>query len=220
MRGMNNVSSGFLGIEKKFYDTSTSTSTPSTASALTGGECDPAEGTLSAPAQGDGPSDRDGKKILITSVQVNGIVFHAPINSTNSGTAAPQGYFIALVLDTQTNGAQLNSEDVFVNPSANVTLNAHPLRNMLQSSRFRVLKKWVLKPEVSPYSFDGTNWSTAGMELPFECYLKTNIEANFTAGVTADVSNVVDNSLHVVAFADNPDITPVMRYNARIRFVG
>lgn len=222
----NQRSAGFLGIETKFYDTGLAPLNIAAVRDWSSSEFDPAGlGCISAPAQGDGPSDRDGKKCVIKSVQIQGNI----TGSTWEAFANPLAgcaVFVALVLDTQTNGAQLSSEQVYTNPAdADLTI-ADPLRNMQYSSRFRVLKTWDLnldaktmsESQVGPVSqFSGT-----GRHAEFSCYLDgLNIPVNFT-GTTSVVANVVDNSLHLIANAANANLgwAPAISYNARIRFQG
>jgi len=219
LRASNVRIGGFLGIENKFYDTSlTAALTASTNWA--GAEHDPA-GVLciSAPAQGDGESNRDGKKINITSAHVTGTIYCAAQANQTASDAAPV-VFIALVLDMQTNGAQLNSEDVYTNPLGNSIANVNPLRNLQYSKRFKVLKTKTLQLPVPSITYDGTNIEQSGFVRSFRMDIsKMALPVTFTA-TTAGVANVVDNSLHIIAVATNIDMAPAISYNARIRFVG
>ena len=119
--GLVNVrTGGLLGVETKFLDMAISAVAIPAPTDASGGELDPTgsgcTGCLSAPAQGDTASSRDGFKISMKSIQIEGAIYIAPqINQTIQD--AMSYFFVALVLDTQTNGAQLNSEDVFTNPS-------------------------------------------------------------------------------------------------------
>lgn len=116
-RRRNLRTAGYVGIEKKFYDTGYNAAIVAPTDA-TGGEADPATVlTVSAPAQGDGEQNRDGKKIVAKYLEIKGTVRAA---ATINQTVGPQRtqVFVAVVLDTQTNAAQLNSEDVFKNQNA------------------------------------------------------------------------------------------------------
>jgi len=139
---------GVLGIETKFFDASVTGTAIVSGTDASGAECDPATILcLNAPAQGDGPSSRDGQKISMKSIFVTGVLSSATQTSVSSLDALPI-YYIALVLDTQTNGGTatgLNSEEVFVNNAAAGVLAANPLRNMSNTQRFKVLKQLVLR---------------------------------------------------------------------------
>jgi len=221
---LNRRTAGFLGIEKKFYDTAlTATAIPAPTDS-TGGEFDPsATSMISTPAQGDTEQNRDGKRIVIKSVQVSGSVT-APAQTALAGVAtSPQTeIFVALVLDQQTNGAQLNSEDVYKNLSAAAGNATNPLRNLLFASRFRVLKEWCLKlvPQLAVNNAAAGSVSIGASRAEFDCFIPLDLNVNFNAGTTASIANVIDNSLHIIAFASSVDMAPVIAYNARIRFMG
>lgn len=215
----NAATAGFLGIEKKFYDTKLADTAISVATDCTGGVEDPsASSMISTPAQGDGEQNRDGKRIVIDSLILKGHV-------SNSGTAseavngAPTKVFVAVVLDTQSNGAQMTSETCFKNLAATATHNADVMKNLLSGKRFRILKSQVYDlTQTGAFAANATFGANA-IARTFDWYIpfKGGLPVNFNAGTTSDIANVVDNSLHVVAFATLPaDIG----YNARIRFQG
>lgn len=216
-RAANLRTGGFLGIEKKFYDTAINEIAIASGTTWAGGENDPATvNTISAPAQGDGESNRDGRKIVVTDVYVSGTVLHVK-EADQTAADTPPETLVALVLDTQSNGAQLNAEDVYSNPSANANLAAHPLRNLQYSSRFKVLATALVIPEPPPMTYDGTNIEQAGQRTGFVFKKKLNMPVTFNS-TTAGISNVVDNSLHIIALSS--DARQKLSYNARIRFMG
>lgn len=211
---------GFLGIELKYLNyarTALALTAPTDAS---GGEIDPATAlALNAIAQGDGEQQRDGKQVNIKSCYITGVVdVPATVNQTTAKSIPT--VFVALVLDKQTNGAQLSSELVFENPSGAATTAANPLRNMQYTSRFDVLDSVCVELEQPQVAYDGTNLETAGSRAPFKLSWTGDLMTQFT-GTSATVSVIQDNSLHLIAFA-GPDISaaPVISYNSRVRFVG
>jgi hypothetical protein len=176
---------------------------------------------ISAPAQGDGEQNRDGKKMVITAVHVKGQIRRlAQTNQTSVPTS--NAAVVALVLDTQSNGAQINSEDVYEASPGGVASVTMAQRNMQYSSRFKVLKYKRIAFDAPNMAYDGTNIEVGGQTRNFKFDLsKCKIPVNFTS-TTEGLSNVTDNSLHVIAFADvstAPD-TLQISYNSRIRFVG
>jgi len=221
---LNRRTAGFLGIEKKFYDTMLVATALGADTGMAGGEYDPsATSMISTPAQGDTEQNRDGKRIVIKSVQVRGIVTTDGLTAqANLSSATACETFVALVLDTQTNGAQLNSEDVYKNLQAQASGVAQPLRNLLFANRFRVLKEWqmTLKPSVASNNASAATISVNGDLQEFEAFIPLDLNVNFNSGTTASVANVIDNSLHIIAFASSTAMTPKISYNARIRFMG
>jgi len=213
---------GLLGVETKYFDTSLASSQINLVADCTSGEQDPATVLcLNGVPQGDTASSRDGFKIAMKSIQIDGIV---RLDAQANQTAADQVpyVFIALVLDTQTNGAQLNSEDVFSNPAADSQLAACPLRNMSYTERFKVLKiKKARAPQV-PMTYDGTNIEQQGTQIPFSMFVKLGgLQTKFQSGTTTGyVGTIVDNSLHLIAYVNNSALIPVISYNARLRYIG
>lgn len=216
---MNRRQGGFLAIEKKFYDTTLTATTINAPTDSTTGEYDPSvTSMISTPAQGDGEQNRDGKQIIAKYVQLKGAITLTPqLNQTalDAGTRV----FVALVLDTQSNGAQAQSEQVFKNLGAAAPLAASPLRNLENGARFKILKSETCHLIAKTASWDGTNIEVAGDNYTLDWYVPlNNLKINFNSGTTASIANVLDNSLHVMAFATVADCA--IQYNARMRFVG
>lgn len=221
-RSRNLRTGGYLGIERKFLDTYASNLTVNAPTDCSSGEMQPeggCTGCLSAPAQGDGESNRDGRKILIKSCWVEGLITSSVLHD-QADVAPAATIFIALVGDCQTNGATIVSEQVFTNPNDTAATNAFPLRNLEYSSRYRVLAHKTIQMGPPFSGTDGTNTLSLGCNpRRFTLAWKGNVPVNFT-NTTADVANVADNSLHIIAFATNTNYVPLISYNARVRFVG
>jgi len=220
LRRRNVRTAGFLGIESKFADTAVSATAIVSDSAAQSGELDPGTvNCLNAVAQGDGESQRDGKNYLVKSLFIRGQVqFPKTINLTAAIDCKP--IFLAVVLDTQTNAAQLNSEDVFKNAIATGAGGSCVMRNLQYSKRFKVLWSKVLTCPPPPITYDGTNIEQGGTARPFAVNLPNlNIRVE-TKGTSANVTDIVDNSIHVIGFSAGASGAPTIDYFSRIRFVG
>lgn len=226
MRRRNVRTAGYLGIELKFLDTGASSVALGAPTDASGGEIQPEFGCtscLSAPAQGDGESNRDGRKIVIKSMLVNGAVLSGTLNDQADAINAPQ-IFVALVLDKQANGATIVSEQVFTNPNDSAAVNAGLFRNLEYAQRYQVVDSAVLQLGPFTGATDGANTSTWRCPVvPFKLSWNGNLPVEFT-GTTADVANVTNYAFHVIAFATNllgaGSVAPLISYNARCRFVG
>ncbi len=212
---------GFTGIELKFLDSSLVGSAITAPTDATGGEHDPATLlALNSIAQGDGEENRDGRRATMKSIYVTGQV---RLNQQGTQTSLPGSghYFIALVADTQTNGAQLNSEDVFKNEAANAVLAANPYRNLQNSTRFKVLDSVMIhRPMPSTGQDAAGTYDIAGDKLPWKLSKKFADQRILFSGTTGVVANITDYSLHIIAFASDVDGVPTLDYNSRLRFVG
>ncbi len=204
---------GFVGIEKKFLD---GTFQVAIVATVAGSEMDPpgagaqtAPGTLSAIAQGDGESNRDGRKCTLTSLHLKGDVTLSPTSSDGTGKIVR----VMIVWDKQTNGAQFNAEDVFLS-NTNVE---YSFRNLQFIKRFAILKDqtFVLVPQAA--SGDGTTGENVGDIKKFNWNFNFRIPQIYK-GTTAVIANITDNSLHIMAFANATGT--VLSYASRVRFFG
>lgn len=204
---------GLLGVEHKYYDLERDAAI---VGSVAGAEQDPATiNCLNAMAQGDGAQNREGRKIKINAVHLQGHVLFADQDISTPGTNPYVRIF--LVLDTQTNATQMNSEDLLQDPS-DADLDACAFRNLEYSGRFRVLKEVYVKKPMAPSVWDGTSSLVAGTLTPFEMHVKCNIVTHFVSS-TPSVADISDNSLHVIAVGTN-GISATLRYISRVRFFG
>lgn len=209
---------GFLGIEYKFVDqTKGATLLVATNS---GAEIDPATNNcLNAVPVGDTESARDGRKYTITGCHIRGVLYRQNRNGQTEGGDA-NFVTLALVLDTQTNGAQAQSEEVFTIPSGGVA--SLPFQNLQNSQRFKVLWKRTIVVPAGNIAYDGTDMEAAGTAVPFSIDKPLKTIVNCT-GTGATVADIADNSLHLIAFADVSAANAngiEIKYNSRVRFVG
>lgn len=206
-----------LTAEPKFYDTNFASAAIASNATFASLSINPSASSLiSTPVVGDSESNRDGKKIIITQVEIKGnLLKPAQVNQT----AADNGEtcWVALILDTQTNGTACASTDVF-KPIAAQAEYMQPFRNLLLGGRFRILKMKRYTFNNAVLCWDGTNMEQSGITKSFKIFKKMRLPVNFNAGTTADVANVTDNSLHVMAWS-SLGLTNI-GYSARIRFIG
>lgn len=227
-RSRNLRTGGFLGIELKFLDCAWNGVALATSTDGSGGELQPSSGCtncLSVPAQGDGESNRDGRKYTIKSVWCSGMIEYGPAGD-QSDAADITGAFLALVLDTQANGATVVSEDVFINPSTTTqAMLPQPLRNLQNSKRFKILASTYIQPH-GMYAFNDNAGTTAftgtiGVQVvpKFSLNWKGNIVCD-SIGTTADVASASDNAIHLVGYVGATNFTPNVTCKSRVRFVG
>lgn len=207
---------GLLGVELKAFDTFRSNTTIANVDTWAGGEYDTATYGLFCPVQGTGVSTRDGNKCIVKSILVQGMVWLTQLEAQTS-MRNPTLVQVALVMDMQTNGAQLSAEDVYV-----ATNPAVPgLRVIENTSRFKVLKQFTVSLEDLAASEDGAGTCTIGGVLkPFTMSVKLNQPVNFINGAGAGaVADIKDVSFHIIA-ACNYNNSPQLEYNSRVRYVG
>jgi len=204
---------GWMGLENKFVDFEITGNGLPVNTTPSGSEMDPAETlSLSAIAQGDGESQRDGRKVVLNHINFNGMLKLNPQQNLAVGLDAV-AIRCAIVWDTQTNQAQFNGEDVF--ETQNVPTG---FRNLQFTKRFR-----VLYDETFSFAYPSAVGTSAsndlnGQMILFSVFKKLNIPVLFN-GTTANVSTITDNSLHVMCWASESGVCS-FNYSSRVRFMG
>lgn len=223
---MNQSIRGCLGIENKFYDADLSGKTLHdewNANAL----CDPGDMPLNTVAIGDGVSERDGRQYSINKIHVRGTLL---VEVAEELTEPPLDYKvkIALVLDTQTNGSQMQPGDVY--HSDGITENGKDINGMRELEfvkRFRVLKEQtiIMRSSLTATNYISTGgavfYTRGGLKQMFEWNIdrtKNPICVNLN-GTDGTIGTITDNSLHIIAIADEPNVVG-LSYSSRIRFTG
>lgn len=225
---LNNIrTGGLLGVETKFLDMALSPTALPNSVDWTATEFDPTSGCtgcLSCPAQGDGASNRDGLKFIAKSIEIEGSILIDAQTAQTTADIAPE-ILIVLYVDTQTNAAQSQGEDVYSSLAAGSFTATHPLRNMTNGTRFKVLKKKMYRGQMPSLVNVGATpavFVQSGYTIPFKMFVKLdNMHMRCsTGGTTANVNTVIDNSLHLIANCNSTGQAPQITYNARLRFVG
>lgn len=213
------------GGELKFKDFSKAPGAIANPADGSGGEENPTTILcLNGVGQGDTMSTRIGTKITMEKLFMNGVITVSPEDAITAGERMPC-IFVAIVLDTQTNGGSatgIDSENVFSNPAGDSSLASTPLRNMSYTERYKVLKtKTIRVPQLSSFQ-NGTNGSVNGVNIPFSMSVKLGgLNTKFQTGTTTGyVGTVIDNSLHCIAYSSSSDLNPTIGYNARLRYRG
>jgi len=211
---------GYNGLELKFIDAKYSGAIPLLTTGATALEADIGGGQdcLFCPTQGAGPSDREGRKATVKSLFMHGSVY-LPVVGAVDAAKFPGPVHIYVVLDTQTNKQQSNSEDIL---QGSTSVLIQPFQNLSSGKRFRILAHKVIYPR-SPPSF--TTDDLPQQVYPFTISLpKLNVETCFAEN-SAVIGAITDNSLHCLAFYQAPAAStltsiPQLTYNVRCRFVG
>lgn len=219
---VNKRTGGYEDMENKFIDGEREESNISASWA--GSELDPFTPVnslaLSAVAQGDGESQRDGRVYYINSCHLKGYLSRDPV----AGGAAPSAdMLVRLVLywDTQTNSAQSQGEEVMLPVGGGDDIQS--FRNLQNSKRFIVLKDKTYRVPASMANVgDSTTatFSQGKILIPFSMNkkFKKPIKVRCT-GTTQNVSSISDNSLHLIGVCSTGNGAQIS-YVSRVRFSG
>ncbi len=210
----NNRIGGFMGLEMKFADIESS----GDAFAVTWATMEDATNdSVSGVAQGDGESNRDGRKYLIHSIHIRARIHVSAIESSNPTLPDLIGRF-CLVWDTQTNGAQLTATDVMDGGANDDRLS---FRNLQHTKRFRILWDRSFKINRTMVNEGAVNLFASNAQtsaiMTFNRRFKKPIPV-ICSGTTAVIASISDNSLHMIGVAN--DTTALLSYNVRLRFTG
>jgi len=167
------------GAEKKFWDVVHSYTIDTTTEI-------PATGQLSLVPQGNTESSCVGRKYTVESIQGKWQLRLTPAASATVGGV----YAIYLIQDTQCNGAAATAADVFTNGASCV----EGMRNLTNSMRFKILKKW--SGVLSPAAGVSGNYNHAYRYIDFYKKCKIPIEFSGTGGALADNRS---NNLFIMA---------------------
>ncbi len=217
-RSRNYRTGGYIDMENKFVDYRVDDDAFTTVWA--GGEME--DGTalsLTAVAQGDGESQRDGRVYRVNSVFVHGTIV-VPANEASGNPISDEVARLALVWDKQTNGAQLNAEDVFLTIAAADDVDS--FRNLQFTKRFQVLadKKFRVNVTSAGMNEGGVNTFANG-EVKFNFRMSHVFKKPIKVtckGTTAAIASIVDNSIHLIGTATSTAV--LLNYASRVRFTG
>ncbi len=207
---------GFSGIELKFADIETSND----AFAVTWSTMeDSTNDSVSGVAQGDTESSRDGRVYHIHSVHIRANAHVQAIEDAPAPLVALKGR-ICLILDTQTNGAQLTATDVMDGGQTNDIL---AFRNLQFTKRFKVLwdRDFLVQRTDQTTSGAINTFNSGFMVTPTMKYNKKfspPIKVICSTGTTGVISLINDNSLHIIGVGNATALQ--LDYQCRIRFTG
>lgn len=203
----------YLGVENKYVDYEYSANISEN---IAGSEADPATAlSLSSIAQGDSQVQRDGRKATIRSVHVRGAV---NLQADDTVTFQPRNVRLLLLVDKQTNGAQFNAEDVLETPVSSAN-DPFIFRNLEYAKRFHVLKDIMI--DLKPDAISTTSYGSTTESFEMHHFFKNGLPVTFT-NTSATVSDIMDNSIHMIAVASTASggNAATLVYSSRVRFVG
>lgn len=208
--------------ERKYFDSIKTTANIVSAAggSWNSSQLDPATlNTLFAPVTGDDFLNRDGRKVQVIAIKIKGLLQYANQATQTTADVVPV-VRLALVQDTQTNGGQLDGDDVFGNA---VTAPIFAFQNPAFFGRFKVLKdKTYSIPMPSTAQDAAGTFVQYGRDLPFKMSRKfrkpVTVHFNGTNGGT--VADIIDNSFHMIgAMSENAGMVMQITYQCRVTFI-
>lgn len=174
---------------------------------------------LCSPQTGASLNNRIGRQIEIRKIKIHGHIYCAP--QTLQADADPGTKVrVVLVQDMQTNGAQMAGTDLFGPPTANGSLSLNAFQDPKNFGRFRVLKDKMF--QISDLNLANNAAASTVIQTSKLINFKMNvnfkqpIRVRFNALTTGTVSDIVDNSFHLIAANLNGSFVPQLVYYSRV----
>lgn len=206
---------GFIDLENKFSDTFVSGDAFSTSWATmnpTTVNC------LSAVAQGDSESERDGRVYHIRSLHIKGSI-KSILQESSASPLSDIRARVVIVWDKQTNAATVTAANV-MDESAPQDITS--FKNLQFSKRFQILfdKTMILKRGMANMNEGAINLFAAPAvekQFFFTKYWRKPIKV-VCVSTEKTVGSISDNSFAVIGVADSSQV--VLNLNCRVRFSG
>lgn len=186
------------------------------ATSWAGCELDPSINTLLAPQIGDDIGSRESRRIQVLNVRFRGQIVMNDQAARTTGLD-PTIIRILLVGDLRTNGVQLNAEDVMSDNGV------FAFTDLSQFGKFQIYKDktYIAQDPNLGVGIVANQAISNGRVIPFKLShtFKKPFIMNFNAANAGNVTDVIDNSLHLIGCASNIDLAPTLTYNVRSTFV-
>lgn len=176
---------------------------------------------LFAPIVAAGLNGRIGRSVKVLKIKVRGTIA-VPAQTAQTGADPPMQVRLMLVMDKQTNAAQMTGAQLMRDASATaVTINS--FQNPNNFGRFQVLKDKsiaIQNPNTASLSATNATFEQQGFIIPFKMNwnFKVPCEVRFNATNGGTVADIIDNSFHMVAGATTLGFAPALSYYSRISF--
>lgn len=212
--------------ERKYYDSLLSAANVAGSTNWQGTELVPlVKLTLCVPTQGSGISNRIGRKIAVHKIKVRGVLVPTVL-SDQADMVNPPSVRLLLVQDKQTNGSQMQGEEIMQAPAtATTALTNTSFQSLANFGRFRVLKDKQYTWAHNSSGTDGANTNSIASHIKpfkFTVNFRKPVIVHFNSqnggAGDGDIGDIVDNSFHIIGNQQVGNWTVTCSYNARTVF--
>jgi len=204
---------GQIVAENHYFDSERSLNIVSCATSWAGCMADPTPANcLFSPVQGDDISQRQGRRVFLKKIRINGSV----AIPTQPGPDPYANIRIVVVQDMQTNGSQMTATQLLSSGAAADGI--HMFQSTLNFGRFKILKDKTFNMADRALAGVAGAFQEQFKVAEFKFSLKPNCYINYNSGNTNSISDVVDNSFHILAGATDSASSPVLNYKCRCVF--
>ncbi|APA62670.1 putative capsid protein [uncultured virus] len=194
------------GHENKWFDTADTAVTIAAAGTVIA----PSLNLLSA---GTGESQLIGRSCIVKAIQLKGTIKRGVQSDATISNVVPDTYVkVALILDTQANGAAMTIAQMFQDTDIRT------FNDLENSKRFRVLKEWCVEIDEES-QHNGTTYFVGGAVRKMEgLYMKSSTPLEYGATPSGVITDLKSNNLALVGFCENAAGGVTMDFRTRIRY--
>lgn len=175
---------------------------------------------LFAPKVSAALNGRIGRKVKMLKCRLSGSIV-IPVQTAQATTDAPMEVRLFLVMDKQTNAAQMTSAQL-MQGAGDSTTTLNSMQNPNNFGRFKVLKEKRISlqnPNLAGSPTTG-DMVQAGLSRTFKLSyrFKKPVEVHFNATNGGTVADIIDNSLHFIIGANFVTLGPTVAYYSRVAY--
>lgn len=161
---------------------------------------------------------RIGRKIKVLKIKVNGTI-SVPEQAGASAADSATKIRLVLVQDMQSNASSMTPALLF-NDAGAADTTICSFQNPNNFGRFRVLKDKIIQLGNASMTGAAPTIVQSGMKYPFKFVInfKEPITVNFNATNGGTVTDIIDNSFHIICGADNVALAPTLSYYSRCSY--
>jgi len=167
----------------------------------TGTEVDPAGDSLFSPGPGSAYNQREGKKVWVKKIKIRGRIIRQAASGGEDSPTYASSVRLIWYMDKQSNGTQSQGEQVISSATlAGGAIDA--FQNIDNFGRFKVFKDKTFTFSNPNFSWDGSEYDSGGDIKHFKFtknFSRYPLKVDYNTGGNADISDVVDNSFHLLA---------------------
>lgn len=171
--------------------------------------------TLVAIPEGTGESERVGRQVQCTSLNIRGYIKIETFNYV------PASFFLRFIVyvDKQANGAAATPAELIDTNPAGFYINN--LRNLEQTDRFIILKDKLIRTDPTSGLYNTNLFTNVPTEqfVPFKCNLSLNDMPIQYSGTAGGLSDIRSNNIGIMCISSDPASNGLrVRYTARVRY--
>jgi len=212
----------FSGGEMKYSDSFKTMTAVAESTNWTATELDPGTANcLFSPVQGNDINNREGRKVHVYKIKIRGLIQRVT-DTTQTAVSDDPAVRVMLVQDCQTNGVQMQGEELMQTSEASTAITFTGFQNLANLGRFKVLKDKTYYPvaNVAANNASATTISQASGNIPFKMTVvfKEPVMVRFNATDGGTVADIIDNSWHIIAQRSGTSGSCLLGYTCRVCF--